>query len=117
MPPPPRVQIGLKTQVKELKYEFLLFSSFSQVSNKNTRIDVSEYMNLKKESDANFSRSNNLAKRDALKVGKSDYKDHIMFMAGNKLLKDKIYSFTQRSVTKCIINSQAKNSLTLDIRK
>ena len=54
-------------------------------------------MNLQKESDANFSRSNNLAKRDALKVGKSDYKDHIMFMAGNKLLKDKIVLLKDQS--------------------
>ena len=40
----------------------------------------------------------------------SNYKVHIMFMAGNKLLKDK-NSCTQRSVTKCKVSSQAKNSL------
>ena len=81
-----------------IKCEFLLFfSSFSQVSNKNTRIAVLEYMNLKKESDVNFNRLNYLAKKDGLKVGRNDDKDHIMFMAGNKLLKDKIVVLKEQS--------------------
>ena len=43
---------------------------------------------------------NNLAKRDDLKVGKSDYKEHIMFMAGNKHLKDK----------KVVLKDQSQNA-------
>ena len=56
-------------------------------------------MNLKKESDVNFNRLNNLAKGDDLKVEESDYKDHIMFMAGNTILNDKIVALKDQSLT------------------
>ena len=63
-------------------------------------------MNVIKESDVNLKRSNNPAKRDGLK---SNYKDHIMFMLGNKLLKDKVVVLRDQSQ-----NAQAKNSLLSD---